>query len=190
MTASLFAANYELKHISDEEVIFTTPEMGADPCLVEQGISHIDAAYGGEDFTAFTVCRKKDGKYYIFGKLWHKHIDDVEAEIIGYHRQFLCGKMYCETNADKGYLAKDLRNKGVSHVINYHEDTNKYFKITSYLKAVWKDVIFVSGTDEAYINQICDYNENAEHDDAPDSAASIVRTLWKKGETEYKPVFM
>lgn len=190
MTPSLFAANYELKHISDDEVIFNTPETGADPYFVEQGISHIDAAYGGEDFTAFTVCKKKDGKYYIFGKLWHKHIDDVEAEIIGYHNRFMCGKMYCETNADKGYLAKDLRSKGVTHVINYHEDTNKYFKITSYLKAVWKDVIFVQGTDEAYINQICDFNENAEHDDAPDSAASIVRILWKKGETEYKPVFM
>lgn len=190
MTASLFAANYELKHIADDDVIFTEPVVNADKSLAEQGIAHIDAAYGGEDFTAFTICRKSNGKYYLFGKLWHKHIDDVEDEIIQYYKQFMCGKLYCETNADKGYLAKDLRNKGVSHVINYHEDTNKYFKITSYLKSVWKDVVFVEGTDEDYINQICDYNENAEHDDAPDSAASIVRTLWKKGETEYEPVYM
>ena len=27
---------------------------------------------------------------------------------------------------------------------------------------------------------ILDYNENAEHDDAPDSLASISRKLWKK----------
>lgn len=204
MTSSLFAANYELKHVSDEEVIFTTPKTGADPAMVKNGISQIDAAYGGEDYTAFTICQKRpkyetqeDGSeklvgytYYLFGKLWKKHIDDVENEIITYHQNFLCGKLYCETNADKGYLAKDLRKKGVPHVVNYHEDTNKYFKITSYLKAVWKDVIFVAGTDENYINQICDYNENADHDDAPDSAASIIRTLWKKGETEYQPVFM
>ena len=59
---------------------------------------------------------------------------------------------------------------------------NKFLKITSYLKAVWKDVVFVAGTDPEYINQICEYNENADHDDAPDSAASIVRVLWGRKE--------
>jgi hypothetical protein len=52
-------------------------------------------------------------------------------------------------------------------------------------------VVFVSGTDAAYINQVCDYNENAEHDDAPDSLASIIRQLWaKKGDDQkYKPIY-
>lgn len=203
MTASLFAANYELKHIADDDVIFTEPVVGADPALVEQGISHIDAAYGGEDFTAFTICRKvpiyeeqSDGsqkktgdKFYIYGRLWHRHIDDVEDEIIRLHKKFCAGKMYCEDNGDKGYLAKELRRKGMS-VVNYHEDTNKYYKITSYLKSVWRNVVFVDGTDEDFISQICDYNENAEHDDAPDSAASIVRILWKKSEDTYRPLWM
>jgi hypothetical protein len=66
---------------------------------------------------------------------------------------------------------------------------NKFLKITSYLKDVWKDVIFVKGTDKAYIEQICDYNENAEHDDAPDSLASIIRMLWKKQEGNYTPIW-
>ena len=71
----------------------------------------------------------------------------------------------------------------------YHEDMNKYIKITSYLKSVWKDVIFVEGTDPEFINEICDYNENAEHDDAPDSAASIVRVLWnKKDNSNYQSI--
>ena len=68
---------------------------------------------------------------------------------------------------------------------------NKHLKITSYLKAEWKNVVFVSGTDIEYINQICDYNENAEHDDAPDSLASIIRRLWKKKDKkEYTPIYM
>lgn len=91
----------------------------------------------------------------------------------------MASKIYCEDNGDKGYLCKELRAKG-ERVVRYHEDTNKYIKITSYLKAVWPDVIFVEGTDPEYINEICDYNENAEHDDAPDSAASSVRVLWSK----------
>lgn len=34
---------------------------------------------------------------------------------------------------------------------------------------------FLEGTDKAYIAQIMDYTEQAEHDDAPDSAACICR---------------
>lgn len=179
MEAALFAANYELKHIASDDVLFFEPVTGADPALVEQGIAHVDAAYGGADSTTFTITRKVNDKYYMLGKLWHKHVDDCEADIINLRKQYMASKIYCEDNGDKGYLCKELRAKG-ERVVRYHEDTNKYIKITSYLKAVWPDVIFVEGTDPEYINEICDYNENAEHDDAPDSAASSVRVLWSK----------
>lgn len=189
MTASLFAANYELRHIASDDVIFTSPQTGADPALAEQGICHIDASYGGEDGTAFTICKKSGGKYYIYGRLWQKHVDDCLPEIIRLRKAFKAGIIYCERNADKGYLAKTLRDKG-ERADTYHEKTNKFVKITSYLKSEWKTVVFVAGTDQEYINQICDYTENAEHDDAPDSAASIVRKLWNKKETEYIPLWM
>ena len=183
MTAALFAANYELRHIAADDVIFTEPVTGGDPAMVEQGVCHVDAAYGGSDFTAFTVYAKRGGKHYLYGRLWHRHVEDCEREIIDMRMRFNAGKIWCEDNGDKGYLGKDLRSRG-ERVVIYHEDMNKYIKITSYLKAVWKDVIFVEGTDQAYIDQICDYNEAAEHDDAPDSAASIVRALWKRRSTE------
>lgn len=189
MTASLFAANYELRHIASDDVIFTSPQTGADPALAEQGICHIDASYGGEDGTAFTICKKSGGKYYIYGRLWQKHVDDCLPEIIRLRKAFNAGIIYCERNADKGYLAKTLRDKG-ERADTYHEKTNKFVKITSYLKSEWKNVVFVAGTDQEYINQICDYTENAEHDDAPDSAASIVRKLWNKKDTEYIPLWM
>lgn len=181
MVASLFAANYELRHIAAEDVLFWDPQTGADPSMVEQGDAHIDAAYDGEDFTAFTIVNKKmlDGrhKYFVFGKCWRKHIDDVENQCIQYYNQFNCNKLYNETNGDKGYLAKDLKKKGV-RAVSYHEDMNKFLKISTYLKNVWNDVIFVAGTDPEYINQICDYNEDAEHDDCPDSLASLIRKKW------------
>lgn len=191
MTASLFAANYLLKHIAAEDVIFENPQIGADPALVEQGECHIDAAYGGEDWTAFTICRKTNGKYYVLGKCWRKHVDDVEDEIIQIRKSFNAGRINCENNGDKGYLGKELRTKG-ERVNIYHESMNKYLKITTYLKSEWESVIFVKGTDEEYINQICDYNENAEHDDCPDSLASLVRQLWNRKESvsTYKPLFM
>ena len=182
MTRSLFAANYELRHIAAEDVIFQNPQTGADPALVEQGECHIDAAYGGEDYTAFTICRKKDGKYYVYGRCWRKHIDDVQDEIISLRKAFNAGRIHCEDNGDKGYLAKELRRRGERAVL-YHENMNKFLKITSYLKAEWNNVIFVAGTDKEFINQICDYNENAEHDDAPDSVASQITRLWNRKDT-------
>lgn len=182
MTSSLFAANYELRHIASDDVIFDTPQMGAEPCLAEQGICHIDAAYGGDDYTAFTIARKKGAAYYLYGRLWHKHVDNCMDEIIRLRKSFNAGEIYCETNADKGYLAKALRAKG-ERAVTYHENMNKFLKITSYLKAEWRNVVFVAGTDDAYIDQICDYNENVEHDDAPDSAASIVKRLWNKRDS-------
>lgn len=188
MVPSLFAANYELRFIASEDVIFTNPQLGADPAMVEQGDVHIDAAYGGEDYTALTVFKKRDGKYYLYGRLWHKHVDDCIPEVQRIRERFNAGRIICEDNGDKGYLAKDLRRRG-ERVVSYHENMNKFAKITSYLKNVWNDVIFVEGTDTEYVNQICDYNENAEHDDAPDSAASAVRRVWQKKDNTYVPIW-
>ena len=174
MTASLFAANYELRHIAAEDVIFSPKTAEADILLCEQGECHVDAAYDGADFTAFTVCRKKDGIYYVFGKLWRRHVEECEEDIVRIRQELNAGRIHCEDNGDKGYLAKSLRKRG-ERVSSYHEGMNKFLKITSHLKGAWRNVVFVKGTDAEYIRQICDYNENAEHDDAPDSLASVVR---------------
>lgn len=190
MTAALFACNYELKIIAEDDVIFTDPITGADPAMVQQGTCHIDAAYGGQDYTAFTIMRNAGGKHYVLGKLWQKAVDVVEPEIIDLHSRFLCGKVYCEDNADKGYLAKDLKKKGI-RAVSYSETQNKYYKIVTHLKGEWENVVFVEGTDEEYIDMICDFNEDAEHDDAPDSLASLIRQM-KNKETEaggYKSIF-
>ena len=184
MTRSLFAANYELRHIAAEDVIFQNPQTGADPSEVEQGDCHIDAAYGGEDFSAFTIVKKRGNIFYVYGRMWQKNIDDCLDEIQRLRAQFNAGKIYCEDNGDKGYLAKELRNRGERAII-YHENMNKVIKITTYLKAEWENVKFVAGTDKSFIDQICDYNENADHDDAPDSLASQIRRLWKKKESDY-----
>lgn len=178
MTNSLFAANYELRHIASEDVIFDNPQTGADMSFVEQArYAHCDAAYGGDDYTAFTIIKKIDGKIYVFGKMWHKHVDKCIDEMIMWKNQLMAGKFICEDNGDKGYLAKEFRKKN-ERAITYHENMNKFLKITSYLKGAWEDVIFVEGTDKDYIDQICDYNENAEHDDAPDSLSSLIRRLY------------
>lgn len=187
MLPSLFAANYELRHIASEDVIFTEPKKGADPAIVEQGIMHLDSAFYGEDYTAWSIMKYVDGKYYLYGKMKRKHVEDCYDFIREDYERFMVGKIFNENNADKGMVGKELRKQDM-RVSLYHESMNKHMKIVTYLKAIWKDVIFVAGTDDEYIDQICDYFEDAEHDDAPDSAASLARILYKKGKTEYKSV--
>jgi hypothetical protein len=190
MTASLFAANYEMRHIAAEDVIFDSPQTGADPALVEQGECHIDAAFYGEDYTAFTIMKKHGEKYYVYGRCWRKHIEDCYSTMIQDYERFMCRRVSIETNADKGMVGKELRNMGL-RVSLYAEKMNKYLKIVTYLKTIWKDVVFVQGTDTEYINQICDFNENCEHDDAADSCASLARILRKKKDNsgEYVSIY-
>lgn len=174
MTPSLFAANYELKHIADEDTLFSNPVVddGANTELIYDGICHVDASYGGGDNTAFTILKEQaDGKIYVYGMLSEKHVDDCLEFIEGKRKLYRAGTLYLESNADKGYLAEKI-----STPINlYHEATNKYIKISTYLRERWKDIIFTADTDKEYINQVLDYSENAEHDDAPDSLASLLR---------------
>lgn len=188
MLPSLFSANYELKHIASEDVIFTEPQTGGGQAMIEQGIMHLDSAFYGEDYTAWSVMKYVGGKYYLYGRMRRKHVEECYDLIKQDYEKFMCGKIYNENNADKGMVGKELRKQDM-RVVLYHEDMNKHMKIVTYLKAIWKDVIFVEGTDQAYIDQICDYFEDAEHDDAPDSAASLARVLYRKGKGEYKPLW-
>ena len=179
MSPSLFAANYELKHIATEDVIFTEPKMGADPETVRDGIAHLDSAFYGEDYTAFSIMSYHDGKYYLYGRCWRKHVEDCYPDIFDLYSRFMCAKLYTEKNADKGMVARDLRNSGIK-TVGYDESTNKHIKIVTWLKAIWPETVFVEGTDPEYIEMITDYNENAAHDDAPDSAACLARLLYRK----------
>ena len=177
MSDSLFAANYELKHIADKDAMFQNPQFTGDRKSIYGGIAHIDAAYGGEDGTAYTAFnRLKDGMIVGFGKRWDKHVDDCLSEIRILHRDLQLGSISCERNADKGYLAKELSEMGFL-VDPYSESMNKYIKISTFLRRHWKEIVWLEETDPEYINEILDYSEFAEHDDSPDSAASLLRKL-------------
>lgn len=186
MSDSLFAANYELKHIVDADAMFTNPQFTDATGLIYGGLAHIDAAYDGEDSTAFTAFkRQSDGSLVGIGKIWRKHVDDCLPEIKAIHRRLLLGSVACEKNADKGYLAKELAAQGLLPFL-YSETTNKFVKISTYLRREWDNIRWLEETDPDYINQILDYSEFVEHDDAPDSAASLIRRMEK--EVRYNPV--
>ena len=179
MAPSLFAANYELKHIASSEAIFDTrPRFTDDPEVMRDGIAHVDAAYGGSDYTAFT-CGKRDWDndvIYLYGKLWLQPVNEVMDYITEDMRRLMCEPILCETNSDKGFLVKEFREQDV-YAAEYYESQNKFVKICTYLKKWWGKIVFLEGTDPDYIDQILDYTKFAEHDDAADSAACVCRVL-------------
>lgn len=186
MSDSLFAANYELKHIADADAMFTNPQFTDATGLIYGGLAHIDAAYGGEDSTAFTAFKRQpDGSLVGFGRRWEKHVDDCLPEILEIHKRLRLGSVACEKNADKGYLAKEMNKVGLPAFL-YSETTNKFVKISTYLRKEWANIKWLEETDPEYVNEILDYSEFADHDDCPDSAASLIRRM--ETRATYNPV--
>lgn len=175
--------------VAADGALFTTyPRYTDDITLFRDGIAHIDAAYGGEDFTAFTCGKRQGDTLYLYGRMWPKHVDTVLSTCINEAKRLLCAPIRCETNADKGYLAKEIKRAGYS-AGTYYEDMNKFLKISTFLRKWWGNVVFLQGTDKSYIAQILSYTESAEHDDAPDSAACVARYYDRGSGTEYKPIW-
>jgi len=189
MAPSLFAANYELVHIAAEDALFKdAPKFFSDPGMLRDGLAHIDAAYGGEDYTAFTCGKRVGDKLYMYGRMWHGHADTVLDYCVSRAKELMCGPVWCEKNADKGYLAQQIKSLGIP-AYPYTEKENKYVKISTFLRKWWGSIEWLEGTDQEYLNQILSYTEDAEHDDAPDSAACVCRILDRRGGGEYVSPF-
>lgn len=151
MSPSLFAANYELKHIASENALFETPPVfTTNEWVFRDGIAHIDAAYGGEDYTAFTCAKKVGDTLYMYGRLWHKHIDTVVDVCISEAQRLMCAPILSEDNGDKGFLAKEIMGKGYP-ARTYHEKENKYQKISEYLRKWWGNIVWLEEIGRAHV---------------------------------------
>lgn len=179
MTRSLFAANYELRHVADDGAVFQgEPGEFFDPSLLRDGVMHVDAAYGGSDGTAATCIQWHDGEPYVHGMLWPEtHVDRCMDAICEMHGRLMLGTVHMERNADKGYLAEQFRKRGLP-VQTYQETQNKHIKITTHARGVWPKLKKLDeGSDAcaAYWSEVMDYTDAAPHDDAPDSLACAIR---------------
>lgn len=181
MSPSLFAANYELRHVAMDGALFPdAPTTTDDRSVLRDGIAHLDAAYGGGDYTALTLGKREGDRIYLYGRLWRARADSVLGEVISECDRLLCAPLYVETNGDKGFLGREIRSAGMP-VRMYAEPMNKYLKISTFLRKWWGQIVFVDGTDAEYLAQILDYAEGSSHDDAPDSAACVCRLLDRRG---------
>lgn len=175
MPPSLFATNYLLKHIADEDRLFNDATFGDHPADLKY-IGHLDAKYRGKDTMAYTIMAKYDKKIYARGWMFYKNIELMYDKITTLHNNSKAGSLHMETNSDKGLAGTEFRKRDIV-VFDYHEKDNKHVKILAYLFKHWKNIIWDHDTDMSYIQQIIEYQEGEEPDDAPDSAASALRAI-------------
>lgn len=180
-TPVLYAANYELVHQSDELALFKDPHYAKWDLGIKKCKGHLDAAFDGDHFCALTFMAKKpDGRIQAIGKTYPGNVKDWLDKIAEFYRRFSCAKVLNETNPDKGYTADDLEKRKVQ-IGRYAESQNKHTKIATHLYAQWDNIDWdPDETDDEYMEQLLDYREGAEPDDAPDSAASLIREYFSK----------
>jgi len=184
MTRSMFAANYELTHIADENKTFDEPKY-VDWMESFRPVAWLDPAYQGDNTTALCLIhRTADESYYVTGWVWRQDVTTLYSEISDKLKEYKAGTLYVESNADKGLSARDLLAFWPA-VEPINESENKHIKIVSNLKKNWPVVYFNSACQGDFMNQILDYQEGEEPDDAPDAAASLIRQLNRKVYKRY-----
>jgi len=177
-TAAMFAINYHLKHIADENRIFSNPKYERwDTDL--PSTAWIDPAYSGKNWTAIAFIQTIGDRFIVSGYSWRENITDLYSKISIIAKSRKCGTIYIESNADKGVSAAEL-GKYWPAVTHKAERENKHIKIISHVKGNWPDIYFDHECQEDFLSQIVDYEEGQEPDDSPDALASLIREVNNK----------
>ena len=192
-TPMLYDCNYNLIHSTNADAIFSDPVF--EPWDRNQkvdskfkAVAHLDAAFDGDCTNALTIMLKriKDDFISAVGFTFNENVKTKIAFIADKLEWYKVKIIYIETNADKGYTADLLRaefkTRGKNIMVkDYHEDMNKTVKIANYLKHYWLKTLWAPETQDDYMAQVCDYREGQKPDDCPDSAASLLREAFYKG---------
>ena len=179
-TPFLYAINNELEIGKDESLLFSEPTYsdGWD-FSIRDAVALLDTAYDGDHFNALTIMTPLRGYgietfYQAVGFTYAGHVKDWYRNIKALCEKYRVKYLYIETNADKGMSARDLTTMGL-HTKSYSERQNKHLKISTNLYKFWDYILWAPESDDQYMIQITDYKEGSAPDDAPDSAASLIR---------------
>ena len=177
----VWAAQYQqnpIKHI--EGALFDNPSMKGSLADLQGGFCHVDAGYGGGDTTGVTLFKKcpDTGRIVMLVKIYFDSVANHLQGIKLLLDQHNIKQVWCESNADKGFLAKEFVRMGVM-ARAYPETQNKFYKIATYLKKYWDVIDFCPESDKKAIEQILEFTETCEHDDVADSAATACRLIEK-----------
>lgn len=173
MTPSLYTANYLLKHIADENRLFSEIKYKKwNDSLPSYAM--IDPAYKGTNTTALSLLQLQNDDIIVKGYVWRNSITDKISQIQELLKINRCLECWYEINKDEGAGSRELQ-KGFPMITDLREHENKIFKISFYLKKYFDKIYFDEDIQNEYIEQINYYEEGQEPDDAPDSLSSLIR---------------
>ena len=179
-TPGLFAANYMLELVEDVSPEFGAPipgDLTPEEWKQVKIVAAVDPAFDGEDFTAVSIGGMFKGRFYLKrGHIWRKNIADLYDTLERIFRENEVGKVICETNGAQVLAAREFARRGFL-VHELKSTANKYARITDSLKKAWQRLCFGIHVSGDYLSQVCEYNENADHDDAPDSLHMLLDVL-------------
>lgn len=194
-TPFLFSANYELEIKRDETSLFSEPKMAEGWDYTKRSYAHIDCAYDGNHYCALTIVSPLDNddssearKFQAVGFTYPGNCKAWANEVMRLCRKYKARFLLNETNPDKGYFANQMEKLGV-RTKTYAEKENKHIKISTNLYEYWDEIYWSPDTDPEYLNQIIDYREGSEPDDAPDSCASLLREICKPNKSRSKALY-
>lgn len=194
-TPFLYAINYDLEIRKDTTSLFQNFEYLDGWDYSKTSYAQLDAAFDGDHYCALSILSPLDTadctnakKFQCVGFTYAGNVKAWINEIARYCRKYKVRYLFIETNPDKGYVAAQLQKLNL-RVKTYNEKQNKHIKISTNLYEYWSRIKFSQDTDLEFLNQILDYRENSEPDDAPDSLASLIRELCKPSQARVKNLY-
>lgn len=194
-TPFLYSANYELEIKRDETSLFSEPKMAEGWDYSKRSYAHIDCAYDGNHYCALTIVSPLDNddltlatKFQGIGFTYPGNCKSWAKEVARLYRKYKARFLLNETNPDKGYFANQMEKEGV-RTKTYAESENKHIKISTNLYEYWDKIYWSPDTDPEYLNQILDYREGSEPDDAPDSCGTLFREICKPNKSKSRALW-
>ena len=176
LTPAIFSINYLLEHAGSEDAYLRNIAIGERKDCGNE-VAFIDPAFGGNSTTAISwVGRDSDGIFHVFGKVYTVPFNEIIPNIAKIHDQLRAGTLFIETNLDKG-LSIPLFKQYIRRVIGHNETVNKHERIVSTLYHLRERIIIDKMSDEEYIKQVKNYEEDIIPSDAPDSLAGAIRMI-------------
>ena len=160
----------------------------------KENVAYIDPAREGKDFTAISVAGRNFDNLVVSGWAFRKAWYDCLNEFEEIFTQLKVGRVCIETNGIGEMAVIQMRKLGIP-AVGRNTTTNKHQRIMNVASYVNDILLYEQQTgnpeliraNKIFVEQIKNYEYNAEHDDAPDSLAgvAIFMGLIRDGISEY-----
>lgn len=148
--------------------------------FAKDNVAYIDPAREGKDFTAISVAGRNFDNLVVAGWAFRKAWYDCLPEFEKIFTALKVNKVCIETNGIGELAVTQMRKLGIP-AVGRNTTTNKHQRIMNIASFVNDlelyrmeegDPVLLQGN-EIFIDQVKNYEYNAEHDDAPDSMAGV-----------------